>query len=98
MPQASFFAFAHSYDLDPDGAYFVARTRPLNGSGTPLPSSQSMPSNVASMVLTVASPVTKPPVHPRGELYWAVPPIRPGRPAVGVNTMVDVVVTGIKVF
>ena len=49
--------------------YFVTRMRPLNGNRTPLPSSQSMPSNVASMVLTVAFPVvTKSPVHPRGEV------------------------------
>jgi hypothetical protein len=69
MPQASFFAFARSCDLDPDGTYFVTRIRPLNGNRTPLPSSQSMPSNVASMALVVAFPVvTKSPVHPRGEL------------------------------
>ena len=49
--------------------YLVTRIRPLNGNRTPLPSSQSMPSNVASMVLAVAFPVvTKSPVHPRGEL------------------------------
>ena len=69
MPQASFFAFARSCDFEPDVAYFVTRMRPLNGNRTPLPSSQSMPSNVASMVLAVAFPVvTKSPVHPRGEL------------------------------
>jgi hypothetical protein len=37
MPQASFFAFARSCDLDPDGHYFVTRIRPLNGNRTPLP-------------------------------------------------------------
>jgi len=42
MPQAAIFAFARSCDLDPDGAYFVSRMRPLNGNRTPLPSSQSM--------------------------------------------------------
>jgi hypothetical protein len=42
MPQASIFAFARSYVLDPDGSYFVTRMRPLNGNRTPLPSSQSM--------------------------------------------------------
>ena len=69
MPQASIFAFARSCDLDPDGNYFVTRIRPLNGNRTPLPSSQSMPSNVASMALAVAFPVvTKSPVQPRGEL------------------------------
>ena len=69
MPQASFLAFARSCDLSLTATYFVTRVRPLNGNRTPLPSSQSMPSNVASMVLMVAFPVvTKSPVHPRGEL------------------------------
>jgi hypothetical protein len=69
MPQASIFAFARPATWIRTVTYFVTRIRPLNGNRTPLPSSQSMPSNVASMVLAVAFPVvTKSPVHPRGEL------------------------------
>jgi hypothetical protein len=69
MPQASIFAFARGCDMDPEGPYFDTRIRATDGDGTPLPCSQSMSSNVASMVLALAFPVvTKSPVNPRGEL------------------------------
>lgn len=73
MPQASVFAFARSRDLDPDGDGLRHAMRPVNGNRTPLPSSQPMPSSLASMVLAVAFPVvTKSPVHPRGEVQCPV--------------------------
>jgi len=77
---------------------FVTRLRPVNGYPTPLPPSQSMPSSVTSMVLAAFPVVTKSPPQICGDVSCPVPPICPGGSAVGVNIIVDVIVTGIYVF
>jgi hypothetical protein len=99
MPQASIFALARSCDLDPDGNYFVTRIRPLNGNRTPLP--------------VIAIDAIERRIDgggggvPRCHEITGAPTRRvvvsgvtdcPGGSAVGVKTMVDVVVTGIHVF